>query len=373
MSDIEMFDKFIKFNPNPGIYHPEYMERIKSHSYRYFIPNWLKSYGKILDGGYYVNHKIIMRELKDIGISPQIYYDICILGLTNIDDRPKCNLSECKNSKFYNLNQGYQRYCCRSHQIKDRNRNIKEETREKLRISGKNHKVPENQRYLLSEIVKNDPSLREKAIRKSKETRKLKKIELGILDKDGNRIPKEKPPRRPRSDESRKRQSDRMKNYFKSHPEKIHVNGFKRFNNKTGKLYSTKARKELRFLSSWEEKFIKFIDATEYIDEVMIVPPIEYFNIEKNKISFYFADFFLKLKTGIKVLIEIKPERLYYNEIVRTKRESAINYCKKNGYFYITLTEKELFLKEGRYRNNAIFNMELNLYTIINEQKNITN
>lgn len=295
------------------------------------------------------------------------------MGLTSIDDRPKCNLFECKNSKFYNLNQGYQKYCCKSHQVKDKNRNIKEETREKLRISGRNHKVPETQRYLLSQIVKDNPSLKEKAVRKSKETVKLKKIKLGILDKDGNKIPREKPPKNPHSEESRKRQSDRMKEYLRSHPEKIHVNGFKRFNNRTGKLYSTKAGKDLRFLSSWEEKFIKFIDITEYIDEVMEVPPIKYFNTEKNKMSFYFADFFLKLKTGIKVLIEIKPERLYYNDIVRIKRESAIKYCKENGYFYITLTERELFLKEGRYRNNAVFNMELDLYSIINEQKNITN
>ena len=89
MNDELVFNDILKINPELGIKHPEYQEKIKDHSFMYYIPNWLKYKNKFIGGGYKVNHKRIMKELSDIGITPQIYYDIVILGLTDISQRPK--------------------------------------------------------------------------------------------------------------------------------------------------------------------------------------------------------------------------------------------------------------------------------------------
>lgn len=53
MKEKELFVKFNRLNPEPGVPHPEYQEKLKNHSFRYFIPAWLKS----CDEGYYVSHK----------------------------------------------------------------------------------------------------------------------------------------------------------------------------------------------------------------------------------------------------------------------------------------------------------------------------
>ena len=361
------FKEVLNLNPTPGVGHPEYQDKVKSHSYRYFIPSWLKSCDK--DGEWF-SHKKIIKILNNIGVSAQLYYDIVILGLTSESDRPKCHLDECDCSKFYNLNQGYQLYCSKSHQVKDKNRNIKDSTREKLRISGYNHKVPDNMRYYLSNLVRSNPSIKKKQMDNKLASIIRRKISLGILDKDGNPLPKKKLPRKPVSDEFRKRCSERMKKFFKEHPEKIHVNGFRRFNNKTGYEFSKKANRNIRYLSSWELDFIRFIDRSDEVVKILDIPPIEYYNEEKSKISLYFADFNLVLNNGMKVIIEIKPKNLINNKIVVDKRNAAIEYCKNNGFYYITLTELELF-DSKRIRNNSRFNNNLKLIDCISSQYTI--
>lgn len=371
MNDELTFNEILKINPDLGVKHPEYQKKVKDHSYTYYIPNWLKYKDKSMSGGYKVNHRRIMKELYDIGITPQIYYDIIILGLTDISQRPKCNMNGCNNSKFYNLNQGYQKFCCRSHQVKFNNDNISESTREKLRVSGSNHVVLEKDRYKLANLVKNNPDIKRKQIDKKIQNSIKRKIEKGILDKDGNPIPKEKKPRKKISLESRARISESKKLYYKNHPEKIHVNGFKRFNNKTGKEYSIKAGRYITYLSSWEREFIRFIDSSKEVHKIMNSRlPIRYFNPEKGKECFYFPDFYLELDDKILVVIEIKPAKLYYDNIVSIKRDVAKKYCEENNMYYITLTEYDLFVFDGYYKSGSKFNNELNLHKCISSQYN---
>lgn len=363
MNEEKLFNKFVKLNPTPGVKHPEYMDKLNSHSYRYFIPNWLKSCG---DNWYYVSHKKIVSELNNLGLNIQIYYDICILGLTKIEDRPKCNLFECNNSKFYNLNQGYQKYCCKSHQVMDKNRHISDSTGEKLRESGRKHIVLDKDRYTLSNIIKNNPEIRKKQLESRNKTYLKRKIERGVLDENGNKIIRKKT-RRAMSEEARLKMPEIKKKFYKDHPEKIHVNGFKRFNNKTGYEFSNKKGIQIRYLSSWEQKFIRFIDKSNEISKIYDMIPILYYNPEKLKDSYYFADFYLELSDGVKVLIEIKPHRLVDNKIVALKRNAALDYCKSNGIYYITLTERELFLSD-RTKNSSEFNNNLNIHECISSQ-----
>ena len=142
----------------------------------------------------------------------------------------------------------------------------------------------EKDRYKLSNLVKNNPEIKKKQLDKIRQGIIKRKIEKGILDNDGNPIPKEKKPRKKMSLESRRKISESKKMYYKNHPEKIHVNGFKRFNNKTGKEYSTKAGRYITYLSSWERDFIKFIDTSNEVSKIMSNRlPIRYFNPENLK------------------------------------------------------------------------------------------
>lgn len=98
---------------------------------------------------------------------------------------------------------------------------------------------------------------------------------------------------------------------------------------------------------------------------------IRYFNPEKGKECFYFPDFFLELNDKILVVIEIKPSKLYNNEIVTIKRNVAKKYCEDNNMYYITLTEYDLFILDGSYKSNSKFNDKLSIHECIHNQYNI--
>jgi len=47
------------------------------------------------------------------GLSTQEYYDLLILKINNISDRPKCYHPRCKSyTKFYSMSKGYSSFCC---------------------------------------------------------------------------------------------------------------------------------------------------------------------------------------------------------------------------------------------------------------------
>lgn len=122
------------------------------------------------------------------------------------------------------------------------------------------------------------------------------------------------------------------------------------------------------FRSSWELKFLNFADGhpsiLEYSSEEIVIP---YVSPVDNRWHRYFPDFIIKKKDVnnqvSSVLIEIKPKaqtiepvrktkisKTYLNEVftwgVNTaKWEAARKYCKKKGWTFEILTEKELNIK----------------------------
>lgn len=124
--------------------------------------------------------------------------------------------------------------------------------------------------------------------------------------------------------------------------------------------------------SSWEYEFMKFLDLNEYVVEwssesikVPYINPIRSTQEKRPVMWWYYPDFFVKFKTEQKEwceLIEIKPYKqtikpvLYENKSKKVFQEEMKTYlinlekwkaaqelCRKNGWIFRVLTEKDLF------------------------------
>lgn len=124
--------------------------------------------------------------------------------------------------------------------------------------------------------------------------------------------------------------------------------------------------------SSWEKKFAIWCDSNpsviQWNSEGM---PIQYWHSVDQKVRRYYIDFFVKLKTRdgtiTKIAIEVKPasqknppvkpkrrtaksEQRYINECItyqqnQDKWKAAEEWCSKNGFRFLVMTEHELGIK----------------------------
>ena len=130
-----------------------------------------------------------------------------------------------------------------------------------------------------------------------------------------------------------------------------------------------KGNKQPVFRSGWEKHFFNWCDnnpnVLEWASESIIIP---YISPIDNKVHRYYVDNSVIIKEGTKIvkyLIEIKPKKqtiipkhtkykkrntiLYENAMYvvnQAKWQSAEKWCKKHGYKFLILTEKELFSKK---------------------------
>lgn len=124
--------------------------------------------------------------------------------------------------------------------------------------------------------------------------------------------------------------------------------------------------------SSWEYEFMKFLDLNDYVIEwaseaikVPYINPIRSAQEKRPVMWWYYPDFFVKFKKDNQEwceLIEIKPykqtikpilhenksQRIFQEEmktylINLEKWKAAQELCKKNGWLFRILTEKDLF------------------------------
>lgn len=123
----------------------------------------------------------------------------------------------------------------------------------------------------------------------------------------------------------------------------------------------------ITYRSSWELTYLRRLDLDEnvlqYSSEEVIIPyrcPVH-----PTKVRRYFVDFYVKRKakdgTIIEELIEIKPDKETRPPIIKNKKgkrvlkeaityavneakwEAAETYCKKKGWIFRVVTEKELY------------------------------
>lgn len=330
MTEEEIFEKILSLNPYKGIPFDNFKklaesqkENPKRKSYKYCLYSWIS--GKNEDE--YISNQKLNSFLKNkFNATLQIYYDIVCLGLTSIEDRPKCLICG-KVIEFRNLCDGYLKTCSKechselkrthmdSSMIKKGDK-VSEETKQKISNSLKSNKTrfSEEWRRKHSEYMKNFAKTE-----KGKEFYK----KVGEITSKSN--------------------IERLKG------EKL-INDSGYFTNKNfrrGIYESEYFNKTFNYDSGWELKFIQYFE-NDSIKEVVKTldrckDHVVYYWDDGSKHR-YLPDFFLEFNSGIQVVIEIKPAYL-----LRTSRkvqltvEAGKEYFEKKGIRYYVLTEKELF------------------------------
>lgn len=263
-----------------------------------------------------VKSSLIIRKLKrgwwiktpedSIPISNQIIYDIFKLGLTSIDQRPKCPY--CGDLiKFYDLRRGYKKSCDKKECFK---------------------------RYM-KDVVWGDPEYRKRQTEVHKEWAKKPENQEYLVRRTLNTW---------KNEEYRKKQVKVHIDWAKNNPDKVGAFMF-RYTNK-GIVHLNKLEGgsgEVKTDSSWEVKFLEFCDN---LDDVVSISranfgiPYYYNNETRN----YFPDFVIKTVKET-LLVEVKPYKLSKDEKSTLKLESGRNYVKSSDEFdrFVLITEKELF------------------------------
>ena len=99
-----------------------------------------------------------------------------------------------------------------------------------------------------------------------------------------------------------------------------------------------------KFRSAWEQKVMIYLDTCPYVESWTYEKTvIEYIsNIRTKKVRKYYPDFFVKYKSGLVEIIEVKPKRKLEQLTVKKKSDAAHRWCKENGMTYRIFTEIEL-------------------------------
>lgn len=362
MEIYELYKEISNRNPDVGKSHFEYKDIKGNHNYRYFIPEWL---GIPECSNSWVSGRSIRSVLSSIGLDNQLYYDLVILGLSSPDDRPRC---QCGSPvKFMSLAEGYREFCsksCAKRYITEETRkkrgnslrvtmnnpevrqrmsdshkreNLSPETRLRLSESMKgntNGKGPRSEESILNMVeAQNRPEVAEKKSKSLKDTYsrpdirdKKSKSQTGLKRKLS----------------TRRKISKARTEYLKAHPESVKPWGYVKF--KVGSLYLPRFNKEVRYESSYERDLLSILDSSDEISSVdRSKLHIQYYNDERGKVCNYYPDFIVKLNTGHKLLIEVKPNYRLSNSVVIAKAAAAVEFCKSNDLQYVILTEDDLY------------------------------
>ena len=321
MTEKDKFDLLVSRDPCPGIRNR--LQKTEDGA-SFIIPGWVtNSVNNTL-----VSTKGMKKFYKDHNLTSQILYDVLVLGLTSIEERPKCPV--CGKEIKYRGNltgkySGYNETCsnkCRLNLIRDLS-NTDEAKRKQVesmrRSGGYNHLYWNTYR-------KDHPVL-------DSTREKISKANKG----------KKQPP------EAAKKSAESRSKRFKEHPEELEkfVGNYKR--SKKGRVSLSKAPKGYyTYLSSWEEMFAIFCNELDFIATIENPEGIEYqFN---NSIHYYYPDMLLTTTTGLKLLIEIKPKYYLTDEKNQAKFSAGKSWVQSRDNYlgYVIYTEDDL-LDGNRY------------------------
>lgn len=287
------------------------------------------------DGNYYSSSKgKFKRKLLEIDkdMTSQIYYDIMVLKLESDEDRPRCPIRN-KPLKFQSLVLGYQTYCslgCLALGTKD-------EKSVKISKSLSGRKLPESTRKKMPETHKSIP-LSDGFIRGRELYVRTKVVSEESKQKISSSLSKyyiDHP-------EARLINPKRMIQYCKDRPEFIEnfINSGV-YNSKKGYYTSVESNITFYYRSSWELYLLKYMDSSDEIINIEKSPSIDYEFRSRHKL--YYPDFLITLKSGVRVMIEVKPYHFLHDDKVVAKRLAALQYCRQNSIRYLTLTQYEIY------------------------------
>lgn len=312
----EIYDRYNNINPYKGIGLGENsIRRIKdknpnkkSYTTYYFVPKWISKYDK----DKWISSSKIKNSLEE-SVSFQIYYDIVYLGISCVEERPKCKY--CNRESNFNQVKKYTGYCL-DHKYKhigDINRlhfkgkPLSEETKKKLSAAKKGKKLTEEQRL-----------------------RRPRGYHFNHSEETKEKISRSK------------KGKTRSRSYYKS-----------------GIYYSKKCNEVINYLSSYERDFLILCDYSRMITSIEIPDPIEYYFNGGN--HNYYPDFLIKTDSGISILVEIKAYNLLNDEKILAKKIAAKKWARKRNIKYIILTEKDLYKKQ-KIRGERILNRSFRIY-----------
>lgn len=396
--EIIKFNELLSKNPNKGkIYSKDEFLISGNKTSKYVLFKWITGE----DTDRLITSQFLERELNKLGYNIQLYYDIICLGLVSIFDRPRCIICG-KTCEFTKIYLGYSKTCssdCRKsyksiYTTENGKRSKSKFTREKLRKShlGKKMSIESREKISKNNIGKHIITKEQRSIlisrRKevgyivSEETKiKISNSNKGkkhILSEEGRKSLQESLRSRKRiiSKETREKISSSLKgkkrnlskiskqrlihfnktrNRSQEESEKKSLEMINRINNgfqplshfKKEKYFSDIFKEEFYCDSSWEKKFLILLEQKFISNEINSISrcrvPVIYHKDDGTRHR-YLPDFVIEFKSGIKVVIEIKPANLLKtNRVVYLKKIAAMKEFKKQRIKYIILTENELF------------------------------
>lgn len=112
----------------------------------------------------------------------------------------------------------------------------------------------------------------------------------------------------------------------------------------TGVYTSIKTGQKCCYRSSWELKYLQWLDAHDEVltfgYEGVKIPYIS--NLKTGKLRTYYPDFWVEYVDGRKQLVEIKPKKRLTQARVQKKLKAAETWCQEHGAVLVVLTEVEL-------------------------------
>ncbi|QUL57045.1 TnsA endonuclease N-terminal domain-containing protein [Paenibacillus tritici] len=94
--------------------------------------------------------------------------------------------------------------------------------------------------------------------------------------------------------------------------------------------------------SGLERDYVRITDFDQNVVEIAYQPLFIPYRI-KGKIRFYYPDFKVTFKDGRVLIVEIKPNSKVLKPEIQLKALVGRLYCKKKGWKYIIVTEKQLY------------------------------
>ena len=148
MNEVDkIYEKYSKINPYNSKGLRENFKKIENKTVYYYLPSWIS---KLKEDKWVASFRL-SKYLKD-DVNKQIYYDLVCLGISSIEDRPKCRF--CNNEAKFLLSKGYYTYCY-LHKVKHvgelvskklKGRPLSEENKRNISLSKKGKKLTEEQR-----------------------------------------------------------------------------------------------------------------------------------------------------------------------------------------------------------------------------------
>lgn len=366
-------------NPDKGIEHLEYIEKVDRNHSRYFIPSWLEipDYQDV-----WVSNRILNRVISTIGLVPQTYYDLVILGLSSPDDRPTCSRDGCSNKvrfKGPGTTGGYGLFCSNSCSKKGHITPL--EVRDKISKSTKLTMSKPEVRSKMSESAIRIGALPEiKSMRSRIQKEVQNRPEVKLKNSEAQKVAQNRPEVRMKRSNSLKgkkhslktrmkmsesakiaqnkpetvlKRSESITRYHELNPDSVRPWG--QMNYITGSHDSIRFGKKIKYDSSYERDFLIIVERCSEVLSISRGPRIPYYNSDESRVKGYYSDFILELSNGSKLIVEIKPEFRLSETIVIDKYLGAREYCSEKDYIYLILTEVNLYTDNG-------LNYGLNLY-----------